>query len=132
MHVREDRDLLSYILLSIVTCGSYSYIFLQGLAQDANTVCAGDGKSTPGLLQFVLLSFFTCGIYAWFWYYGLGNRLAETAPRYGLNFPENGTTILVWLVVGTCVCGVGQFIAMYFLIKNMNALAHAYNTQGHQ
>lgn len=132
MHVREDRDLLSYILLSIVTCGIYSYIFLYGLAQDANTVCAGDGKSTPGLLQFVLLSFFTCGIYAWFWYYGLGNRLAETAPRYGLSFSENGTTILVWLVVGTCVCGIGQFIAMYFLIKNMNALAHAYNTQGHQ
>lgn len=70
----------------------------------------------------------TCGIYAWIWYYNLGNRMAENAPRYGLNFQENGTTILLWYVLGSCLCGIGPFVAMHIMIKNMNALAYAYNT----
>lgn len=128
MIVKEDRSIVMYILLSIVTCGIYSYWFLYTMAQDANVVCAGDGKSTPGLVQFILLSFVTCGIYGWFWYYSLGNRLAENAPRYGLTFTENGTTVLMWLIVGALLCGIGPFIAMNILITNMNRLAHAYNS----
>lgn len=93
-----------------------------------NVVCAGDGQNTPGLVQFILLSFITCGIYSWFYYYNLANRMAENAPRYGLSFSENGTTVLLWLLVGALVCGIGPFVAMYILIKNMNSLAHAYNT----
>ena len=129
MKIKEDRSLGMYIILSLVTCGIYSYYFLYTMAQDANTVCAGDGKQTAGLVAFILLSLCTCGIYAWFWYYGLGNRLAENAPRYGLTFTEKGTTVLMWLIFGSFLCGIGQFVAMHILIKNMNQLAHAYNTQ---
>ena len=66
-------------------------------------------------------------IYAWIWYYNLGNRLSENAPKYGLNFSENGTTVLMWMIFGSFLCGIGPFIAMNILITNMNALAHAYN-----
>ncbi len=125
MIVKEDRSIVMYILLSLVTCGILSYWFLYTMAQDANVVCAGDGKSTPGLVQFILLSFVTCGIYGW--YYSLANRLAENAPRYGMTFTENGTTVLMWLIVGALLCGIGPFIAMNILITNMNRLAHAYN-----
>lgn len=97
------------------------------MAQDANVVCANDGKKTAGLVAFILLSFVTCGIYAWIWYYNLGNRLSENAPRYGLDFSENGTTVLMWLIFGALLCGIGPFIAMNILINNMNRLAHAYN-----
>lgn len=128
MKIQEDRSLVMYILLSIVTCGIYSYYFIYKLAQDMNVVCAGDGQNTPGLVQFILLSYITCGIYSWFYYYNLANRMAENAPRYGLSFSENGTTVLLWLLVGALVCGIGPFVAMYILIKNMNSLAHAYNT----
>lgn len=129
MKVKEDRSLGMYIVLTIVTCGIYSYYFLYTIAQDMNVVCAGDGKKTPGLVQFILLSIVTCGIYAWIYYYNIGNRLSENAPRYGLNFTENGTTILMWFIFGSLLCGIGPFIAMNIIIKNMNALAHAYNTQ---
>ena len=127
MKVKEDRSLVMYILLSIVTCGIYSYCFLYSIAQDANVVCADDGKKTSGLAAFILLSIVTCGIYAWIWYYNLGNRLSENAPKYGLNFSENGTTVLMWMIFGSFLCGIGPFIAMNILITNMNALAHAYN-----
>lgn len=127
MKVKEDRSLVMYILLSIVTCGIYSYYFLYSIAQDANVVCADDGKKTSGLAAFILLSIVTCGIYALIWYYNLGNRLSENAPKYGLNFSENGTTVLMWMIFGSFLCGIGPFIAMNILITNMNALAHAYN-----
>lgn len=93
--LKTDRGLLGYIVLSILTCGIYSYYFIYTVARDVNTACAGDGKSTGGLVQFILLSILTCGIYSWWWQYSLGNRLAANAPRYGLSFTENGTTFFI-------------------------------------
>lgn len=63
------------------------------------------------LVQFILLSILTCGIYSWWWQYSLGNRLAANAPRYGLSFTENGTTILLWLFFGSFLCFIGPFNA---------------------
>lgn len=125
--IKTDRSLIMYILLTIVTCGIYGYWFIYSIAQDVNEMCKNDGEKTGGLLAFILLSFITCGIYAWVWYYKLGNRLAKNAPVYGMNFTENGTTVLMWQIFGALLCGIGPFIAMHILIKNTNALAVAYN-----
>lgn len=125
--LKDDRGLLSYILLSIITCGIYSYYFIYKMASDVNTACEGDGEQTAGLVAFILLSFVTCGIYALIWYYKLGNRLASNAGRYGLSFQENGTTVLMWCIFGAFLCGIGPFIAMHILIKNTNKICNAYN-----
>ncbi|WP_178006206.1 DUF4234 domain-containing protein [Mediterraneibacter sp.] len=125
--LKTDRGLLGYIVLSIITCGIYGYYFIYTVARDVNTACAGDGKTTGGLVQFILLSIVTCGIYSWWWEYSLGNRLAANAPRYGLSFSENGTTILLWLIFGAFLCGIGPFIAMNIIIKNTNSICMAYN-----
>ena len=89
----------------------------------------GDNEETPGLLVFILLSIVTCGFYSYWWYYKIGNRMQANAPRYGLMFQENGTTILLWMIVGLLLCGLGPFVAMYIIIKNSNALAAAYNAR---
>lgn len=128
MVVDENRSLAKYIVFSIITCGIYSYYFIYKMALDVNIMCEGDGEETAGLVKFILLSFITCGIYAWFWYYNLGNRLSANAPRYGLQFQENGTTVLMWLIFGAFLCGVGSFVGMHILIKNTNAMGHAYNS----
>lgn len=125
--INTNRSLITYILLTIVTCGIYGYYFLYCMARDMNIMCEGDGEQTAGLAVFILLSIVTCGIYSWIWYYKLGNRLATNAPRYGLTFQENGTTIIMWLLIGSLVCGIGPFVAMHILIKNTNTLAAAYN-----
>ena len=125
--LKDDRGLISYILLNLITCGIYGYYFLYKMAHDVNIACEGDGQSTAGLVQFIVLSFITCGIYSWYWYYKLGNRLAANAPKYGMNFQENGTTVLLWLLFGLLLCGIGPFIAMYILIKNSNMICNAYN-----
>ena len=125
--VKTDRSLVMYIILSIITCGIYSWYFIYSLARDVNIMCRADGQKTGGLLAFILLSIITCGFYALYWEYSLGNRLAANAPRYGLNFQENGSTVLLWYLVGLLLCGIGPYIAMHILIKNSNALGIAYN-----
>ena len=125
--LKDDRGLASYIILSIITCGIYSYYFIYKMAHDVNIACDGDGENTSGLVAFVLLSLITCGIYAWFWYYNLGNRLAANGPRYGLSIQENGTTVLLWQIFGAFICGIGPFVAMHILIKNSNKICNAYN-----
>ena len=126
---KADRNLIAYILLTFITCGFYSWYFIYELARDVNLVCAGDGKTTPGVLKLVLLSIVTCGFYGFYWYYSLGNRLAANAPRYGLAFQENGTTVLLWQFIGVLLCGIGPFVAMHIIIKNTNSLCGAYNYQ---
>lgn len=79
------------------------------------------------LWKYIVFGLLTCGIYPLIWYYSLGNRLAENAPRYGLNLQENGTTVLMWHIFGMLLCGLGVYIAMNILIKNTNAMAKAYN-----
>lgn len=125
--LKTDRSLLVYILLTVLTCGIYGFYFIYTLARDVNTVCAGDGKHTNGLLMLMLLSLVTCGVYSLIWYYQLGNRLQENAPRYGCTFSENGTTVLLWMVVGSLLCGLGGFIAMNIIINNTNTLCARYN-----
>lgn len=125
--LKTDRGLVSYILLSLVTLGIYSYYFIYKMAYDVNIACEGDGEKTSGLAAFIILSIVTCGIYAWIWYYKLGNRLASNAPRYNLNFQENGTTVILWLLIGSLLCGIGAFVAMHILIKNTNTICSAYN-----
>lgn len=123
----DNRSLGIYILLSLVTCGIYSLYFTYKMAHDVNIACAGDDENTAGLVVYILLSIITCGIYCFYWQYKIGNRLAANAPRYGLHFQENGTTVLMWDIFGAVLCCVGPFIAMNILIKNTNAICRAYN-----
>ena len=125
--VTENRDFVLYVILTIITCGIYGLVFLYSMIQDVNTVCDGDGEHTRGLMGLILLSLVTCGIYSFYWYYCLGNRLAKNAPRYGMSFQENGTTVLLWMVIGSLLCGLGSWVANYIIIKNCNQLCAAYN-----
>lgn len=123
----EDRSLFLYIILSLLTCGIYGYYFIYRMAEDVNTACREDGGRTPGLAEFLLLSIVTCGIYTLFWMYDLGNRLQYNGRRYGVPVQESGATILLWYLLGFLCCGIGPYIAMYFLIRNCNRICAAYN-----
>lgn len=129
VRLQDNRSLVMYIILSIITCGLYSYYFIYKMAHDVNIACEGDGEVTSGMVAFIVLSFITCGIYSYYWCYKLGNRLCVNAARYGMTFPENGTTVLMWDLFGLLLCGIGPFIGMHILIKNSNLICTAYNKQ---
>ena len=123
----QRRDFVTYILLSIITCGIYPIFFWYRFAQDINRVCDGDGDTTTDYIIAWLLSIVTCGIYGFYWYYKLGNRMYNNGPRYGVRINENGTTILLWYVIGMLLCFVGSYIALYYIIRNGNMLFDSYN-----
>ncbi|MBR2066917.1 MAG: DUF4234 domain-containing protein [Solobacterium sp.] len=125
--MKTNRSLLQFILLNILTCGLYSYYFIYTMARDVNELCSDDGEKTGGLLAFLFLSFITCGFYSLYWIYKIGNRLAQNSHIYGIQLQENGTTVLLWCLLGSLFCGLGTFVAMHILIKNTNRLAIAYN-----
>lgn len=125
--LKTDRNIVVYILLTIITCGIYGLFFLHSWIQDVNTACQGDGDDTPGLLMFYLLTIVTCGIYSYVWYYKLANRLANNASRYGLRFSDSGGSILLWMILGSFLCGIGPLVAMHKLFTNTNAICAAYN-----
>jgi drug/metabolite transporter (DMT)-like permease len=129
MRVKNDRSLLAYILLNIVTCGIYELYFIYSVARDVNRICTPeDRQNTAGLLMFILLTLLTCGLYPYYWFYKLGDRIASDARgQFGIEIKENGTTLLLWMVLGAFVCNLLTFVAYYFLINNLNALASAYN-----
>lgn len=127
--LQQDRNIFVFIILNIITCGIYGLYTIYSLANDVNKACEGDGQTTSGLLVFILLSIVTCGIYSFYWYYALANRIAANAPRYGMNFQENGTSVLLWMLLGSLLCGIGYWIAYHIIFKNMNILAAAYNNR---
>ncbi len=127
--LKTDRSLVLYILLGFLTCGIYQLYVFYTIMRDVNVACDGDGRHTPGLLEFILFGILTCGIYDLYWFYSVGNRLADNAPRYGLHFQENGTTLLLWMLIGSLLCFIGSYVGIYFLLNNVNAICSAYNQQ---
>ncbi len=126
--VQQDRSFVKWLLLSIVTCGIYSLVFMYQWIKDINTICDGDGKETKELLMLILLSAVTCGIYGIVWYYGVAERMHANASRYNVDITETGSTIILWMLLGSFIA-VGPYVAMYILINNTNKLAEAYNSQ---
>ncbi len=124
--VQTNRNFVMFLVLSIVTCGIYGIYFFYVLANDVNTICEGDGETTTSYVVAFLLSIITCGIYMWFWYYKLGNRLYNNAARYNTQIDESGTTVLLWMILGSFLAGIGIFIGQYFIINNTNKLAERY------
>ena len=127
--VKTDYSLVMYILLSIVTCGIYAYYIIYKMAQDVNQMCAEDGDNVGGLGMYILLSIVTCGFYSFYWLYKIQNRLQVNGPRYGVPIAENGTTVLVWLILGSLLCGIGSFVAFHIVFKSANAVGAAYNAR---
>lgn len=127
--VKNDRSIILYTLLTLLTCGIYDLYFVHSVAKDTNTICSErDYQKTPGLLLYILLNLLTCGFYSYYWYYKLGDRLVANARgQFNISLSENGTSVLLWLIVGRFICVFLCLVGYNVIIKNLNALASAYN-----
>ena len=127
--VQTDRSLAAYILLSLVTCGIYGLYFFYTLARDVNTMCDGDGESTPGLAAFILLSLVTAASMP-----TTGTTRSATACRptrraTALAFQESGTTVLMWCIVGYLTCGIGNWVPCTSSSRTPTPWGAAYNAR---
>jgi len=90
----QERNIVTCVILSLVTCGIYGLIWFINMANDVNTVCQDDKSSQSGGMV-LLLTIVTCGIYGWIWIYQVGKRLAEAGQKHGVQIADNSVMYLV-------------------------------------
>ncbi|WP_394903430.1 DUF4234 domain-containing protein [Clostridium butyricum] len=122
----KQRNFWMFLLLSIITFGIYSLFFWYQFTEDLNLMCKDDTKPLPNFFIVIILSIITCGIYTFFWYYNLGDKIQRAGNSRGILIPESGSSILLWMLFGSFLCGIGQLIGLYLIIKNFNLLAENY------
>jgi len=61
------------------------------------------------------------------WMYKLGDRLQANARRYDVAITRDGTTVLLWALLGSLLFGLGPIIAMHIIFSNANLLIDSYN-----
>lgn len=112
----KNRSLVTCILLSIVTCGIYLYVWLYNMVNDLNTA-SNDRNATSGG-SVILFTILTCGIYLWIWMYKAGEQLC-VARQNALGYRGENSGFLYIIL---CLFGLG--IVSYALIQHeLNQLA---------
>ncbi len=91
-----NRNIGICILLSVITCGIYTYVWLYQLAEDLKKA-TGDANATSGGMV-VLLSIVTCGIYLWYWLYKAGEQVNAAKTTRGVATDSNLS--IIYLVLG--------------------------------
>lgn len=119
MVVREQRNIVMCIVLSIITCGIYAYYWMYQLAQDMyneqTTGVPGGVSTTPGMT--VLLGIITCNIFALYAYYQWGEQISAIYAKYGRQQENRG---VMYLLLGLLTGGI---VPMALLQNDLNNLS---------
>ena len=96
----KERELVTQILLSIVTCGIYGIYWFITLTDDAATV--NSDPDFNGAKAF-LLTLVTCGIYGIYWNYKIGKEMFEANQKRGITTSDNSTLYLILSIFGLSI-----------------------------
>ena len=113
--VIQQRNIVAYVLLTIVTCGLFGIYWFITLTDDANKI-SGHPEKMNGVVS-LLLAIVTCGIWYLVWAYNLGKAIDEAKTNRGLPASGAGGIYLILTLVG---CG---FIAEIMAQSELNKLA---------
>ena len=117
--MKEEKNLVMNIILTIVTCGLYGIYWFITLTDDAKEFSKDEGMQSGGLA--VILTIVTCGIYGLYWAYKMGKMLEQAQKNYGLPSKDNSILYLVLELVGLGIVD-------YCLMQNdLNEITKAYN-----
>ena len=103
----KERNLVTEIILTIVTCGIYGIIWFINLTDDAKAA-ANDTKMQSGGIAF-LLTLVTCGIYGIYWAYQMGKLINQARINRGM--PEDDKSVL-YLVLQLLGLGIVDYALM--------------------
>ena len=101
----ERKNIVTCIILFIVTCGFYGIYWLYCIISDINTISGDPDSMSP--IVVILLSYVTCGIYLLFWVYKAGALLDQKAVESGRASESRAMIYLIltlfFLGIVTCV-----------------------------
>lgn len=103
-----NRNIVTCIILSIVTCGIYGLYWYFCIINDLNTASDTPDDASAGMV--LLLSIVTCGIYGWIWLYKAGEKVDKIKTMNG-EAPSNSSLLYILLAI------FGLAIVDYCLIQ---------------
>lgn len=91
------RSIVSCILLSIFTCGLYSFFgWIPGIANDLNTL--DRGTRGPDGVTVILLTIVTCGIYGIYFVYTASKRIYYLLEDANIRASDNTIiNLILWI-----------------------------------
>lgn len=107
--MKEEKNIVLNIILTVVTCGIYGLVWFVQLTDDAKEY-SGDTEMQSGVLALVL-TLITCGIYGFYWDYKMAKMLQDAQTKN--NLPANDNTIM-YVILHL----VGLAIVNYCLMQN--------------
>ncbi len=93
----KEKNIVTNILLSIVTCGIYGIVWFISLTDDVCT--ASDDRSMSGGMAF-LLTLITCGIYGYYWAYQMGKLMVKAQEKNNIPVKDNSVIYLILQIFG--------------------------------
>lgn len=94
------RDVAIQIVLSVLTCGLYSFYWFIVMTDDTNKLADNKTASGGTALLYTLL---TCGIYGLYWHYQNGKKLYEAGKKYNKEITDNSILYLVLSIFGLAI-----------------------------
>ncbi|MEE1280668.1 MAG: DUF4234 domain-containing protein [Acutalibacteraceae bacterium] len=122
----KKREIALCIVLSLVTCGIYSLIWLAFMVNDLRELANEQDKMGGGLV--VLLSIVTCGIYGIYWYYQAGKSIEKA--KYMRNISSDNATGLIYLLLGVFGLGIVSMCLIQNEINNLMYIPPVNNGNG--
>lgn len=99
--MKEEKNIVLNIILSIITCGIYGLIWLVQLTDDARDY-SGDTEMQSGVLALVL-TIVTCGLYGFYWDYKMGKMIHDAQAKNNLPANDNSIMYIILQLVGLSI-----------------------------
>lgn len=110
--------------LAVVTIFIFHLIWVLGL--EKFVPASGDLLDMIYSVYMYAFSFFGLCIYYWIWIFNMGDAVQTAGEELGIKVAPGGGGVLAWLLFGSFII-IGPLLCHYYLIRNMNQVAEAYN-----
>jgi len=119
----RERNVVTCILLTIITCGIYGIVWFINLTDDAAR--ANNNPNFSGGTAF-LLTLVTCGIYGYYWAYKMAKANVMAKSRRGMPADDNTVLYIILQVFGL---GVINYCLMQNDLNDMARIGQGPNQQ---
>lgn len=94
----KEKNVAISIILSLVTCGIYSIIWMCDITNDVDNISNNPNKRSAATV--VLLTILTCGLYSFYWWYKNGQLMEEANGRTNVASNSNAVLYLILSLFG--------------------------------
>ena len=96
----KQKNIVTCIILSFVTCGIYGFVWFINLTDDAARVNEDANFSGGKVILFTLL---TCGIYSIYWNYKMGKEIYEAKVKRGMQASDQSVLYVILSLLGLSI-----------------------------